>query len=140
MSVTAPLGFRAAGVAAGIKTSGKPDVAVVINDGPSAAAAGVFTSNRVKAAPVRWSQQVVAGGQLRAVVLNSGGANACTGPEGYDDTRQTAEHLAGLLSVPASEVAVCSTGLIGERLPMHRLLLGVDAAAASASADGGPGA
>jgi glutamate N-acetyltransferase / amino-acid N-acetyltransferase len=140
MSVTAPLGFRAAGVAAGIKTSGKPDVAVVINDGPSAAAAGVFTSNRVKAAPVRWSQHVLAGGQVRAVVLNSGGANACTGPDGYDDTRQTADHLAGLLSVPASEVAVCSTGLIGERLPMHRLLLGVDAATASASADGGPGA
>jgi len=140
MSVTAPLGFRAAGVAAGIKTSGKPDVAVVINDGPSAAAAGVFTANRVKAAPVRWSQEVLAGGTVRAVVLNSGGANACTGRDGYADTRQTAEHLAGLLSVPASEVAVCSTGLIGERLPMHRLLLGVDAATASVSAAGGPGA
>ncbi len=140
MSVTAPLGFRAAGVAAGIKTSGSPDVAVVINDGPSAAAAGVFTSNRVKAAPVRWSQQVLAGGQVHAVVLNSGGANACTGPDGYADTRQTAEHLAGLLSVPAGQVAVCSTGLIGERLPMHRLLLGVDAATASASATGGPAA
>jgi glutamate N-acetyltransferase/amino-acid N-acetyltransferase len=140
MSVTAPLGFRAAGVAAGIKTSGKPDVAVVVNDGPSAAAAGVFTTNRVKAAPVRWSQEVLAGGLVRAIVLNSGGANACTGSDGYRDTRQTAEHLAGLLSVPASEVAVCSTGLIGERLPMHRLLLGVDAATASASATGGPGA
>ncbi len=140
MSVTAPLGFRAAGVAAGIKTSGSPDVAVVINDGPSAAAAGVFTSNRVKAAPVRWSQQVLAGGQVHAVVLNSGGANACTGPDGYADTRHTAEHLAGLLSVPASQVAVCSTGLIGERLPMHPLLLGVDAATASASAAGGPAA
>src|SRR5260221_11958978 len=140
MSVTAPLGFRAAGVAAGIKTSGSFDVAVVINDGPSAAAAGVFTSNRVKAAPVRWSQQVLASGQVHAVVLNSGGANACTGPDGYADTRQTAEHLAGLLSVPASQVAVCSTGLIGERLPMHRLLLGVDAATASASATGGPAA
>ena len=126
MSVTGPLGFRAAGVAAGIKASGSPDVAVVINDGPSAAAAGVFTSNRVKAAPVRWSQQVLADGQIRAVALNSGGANACTGPDGFADTRQTAEQLAALLSVPPGEIAVCSTGLIGERLPMHRLLVGVE--------------
>jgi glutamate N-acetyltransferase/amino-acid N-acetyltransferase len=140
MSVTGPLGFRAAGVAAGIKASGHPDVAVVVNDGPATAAAGVFTSNRVKAAPVRWSQQVLSGGEVQAVVLNSGGANACTGPDGYSDTRQTAEHLAGLLSVPAGEIAVCSTGLIGERLPMHALLLGVDAATASASAAGGPAA
>jgi glutamate N-acetyltransferase / amino-acid N-acetyltransferase len=137
MTVTGPLGFRAAGVAAGIKASGNPDVAVVINDGPAKAAAGVFTSNRVKAAPVLWSQQVLAGGQVQAVVLNSGGANACTGPGGFADTRQTAEHLAGLLSVPAPEIAVCSTGLIGERLPMHALLIGVDAATASASAAGG---
>ncbi len=140
MSVTGPLGFRAAGVAAGIKASGSPDVAVVINDGPSAAAAGVFTSNRVKAAPVRWSQQALAGGQIRAVALNSGGANACTGPDGYADTSQTAEHLAKLLSVPPGEIAVCSTGLIGERLPMHRLLVGIDAAAASASVAGGQSA
>ncbi len=137
MSVTAPLGFRAAGVAAGLKASGKPDLAIVINDGPSAAAAGVFTSNRVKAAPVLWSQQTIAGGQVRAVALNSGGANACTGSAGYADTRQTAEHLASLLSVPASEIVVCSTGLIGERLPMHNLIVGVDAAVALASADGG---
>jgi glutamate N-acetyltransferase / amino-acid N-acetyltransferase len=137
MSVTAPLGFRAAGVAAGIKNSGKPDVAIVINDGPSAAASGVFTSNRVRAAPVLWSQQTVAGGQVRAVVLNSGGANACTGAAGYADTRQTAEHLAGLVAAPASDIAVCSTGLIGERLPMHNLLAGVDAAVAAASAKGG---
>ena len=140
MSVTAPLGFRAAGVAAGIKTSGTPDVAVVINDGPSAAAAGVFTSNRVKAAPVRWTQDMIGGGQVRAVALNSGGANACTGPDGFADTRQTAGHLAGLLQVAAGQVAVCSTGLIGERLPMHALLVGVDAAAASASAGGGQAA
>src|SRR5262249_18314006 len=113
------------------------DVAVVINDGPSAAAAGVFTSNRVKAAPVRWSQQVLAGGRVQAAVLNSGGANACTGADGYADARQTAERLAGLLSLPASQIAVCAAGLIGERLPMHRLLLGVDAATASASAAGG---
>lgn len=142
MSVTAPQGFRAAGVAAGLKTSGNPDVALVINDGPSSAAAGVFTSNRVKAAPVRWSQEALADGQIRAVVLNSGGANACTGPAGFADTKQTAEHLAKLLSVPAGEIAVCSTGLIGERLPMHRLLVGVDASAASASpsAEGGAAA
>jgi glutamate N-acetyltransferase / amino-acid N-acetyltransferase len=137
MTVTSPLGFRAAGVAAGIKASGSPDVAVVINDGPSAAAAGVFTSNRVKAAPVLWSQQVLAGGAVRAVVLNSGGANACTGPAGFQDTHQTAEHLAALLGVGAGEIAVCSTGLIGERLPLERLLAGATAATAQAAADGG---
>jgi glutamate N-acetyltransferase/amino-acid N-acetyltransferase len=140
MSVTSPQGFRAAGVAAGLKNSGKPDVAVVINDGPSKAIAGVFTSNRVKAAPVRWSQQVVAGAQASAVVLNSGGANACTGPAGYADTEQTAHHLAKLLAVPAEHVAVCSTGLIGERLPMHQLLVGVDAATVAACAQGGQSA
>jgi glutamate N-acetyltransferase/amino-acid N-acetyltransferase len=98
VTVTAPSGFRAAGVAAGIKDSGAPDVAVVINDGPSRAAAGVFTSNRVKAAPVLWSQQVLAGGQVRAVALNSGGANACTGPAGFADTHHTAEYLAKVLT------------------------------------------
>ncbi len=137
MTVTTPLGFRAAGVAAGIKASGDPDVAVVINDGPSAAAAGVFTSNRVKAAPVLWSQQVLASGAVRAVVLNSGGANACTGPGGFQDTHKTAEHLAGLLDVGAGQIAVCSTGLIGERLPLDRLLAGATAATAAASAHGG---
>jgi glutamate N-acetyltransferase / amino-acid N-acetyltransferase len=137
MSVTAPLGFRAAGVAAGIKESGLPDVAVVINDGPSAAAAGVFTANRVKAAPVLWSRQVLAGGMVRAVVLNSGGANACTGPAGFQDTHRTAEHLAALLDAGAGEVAVCSTGLIGDRLPMAKLLAGVTAATGQATADGG---
>jgi len=137
MSVTSAAGFRAAGVKAGIKESGQPDVAVVINDGPAHAAAGVFTSNRVQAAPVIWTRQVVAGGLVRAVVLNSGGANACTGPDGFADTHHTAERLAGALSVSAGEIAVCSTGLIGERLPMDRLLPGVDAAAAAAAADGG---
>jgi glutamate N-acetyltransferase / amino-acid N-acetyltransferase len=137
MSVTSAAGFRAAGVKAGIKESGQPDVAVVINDGPAHAAAGVFTSNRVQAAPVIWTRQVVAGGLVRAVVLNSGGANACTGPDGFADTHHTAERLAGTLSVSAGEIAVCSTGLIGERLPMGRLLPGVDAAAAAAAADGG---
>jgi glutamate N-acetyltransferase / amino-acid N-acetyltransferase len=137
VTVAAPLGFRAAGVAAGIKDSGHKDVAIVINDGPSAAAAGVFTANRVKAAPVLWSQQVLSGGHVRAVVLNSGGANACTGPAGFQDTHKTAEHVAGSLEVSAGEVAVCSTGLIGERLPLDKLLGGVDVAVAAASAEGG---
>jgi glutamate N-acetyltransferase / amino-acid N-acetyltransferase len=138
--VTGPAGFRAAGVAAGIKQSGQPDVAVVVNDGPSAAAAGVFTANRVKAAPVLWTQQVIRGGRVRAVVLNSGGANACTGPAGFGDTHHTAERLAKALSVSAGEIAVCSTGLIGERLPMDRLLTGVDSAAAAAWTGGGAAA
>ena len=142
MSVTAPLGFRAAGVTAGLKESGQPDVAVVLNDGPSRAAAAVFTSNRVQAAPVLWSRQVVSGGRVRAVALNSGGANACTGSLGFQDTHATAEHLAATLSaagqeVGAGEIAVCSTGLIGERLPMDKLLPGVAAAVADASRAGG---
>ena len=140
MSVTAPAGFRAAGVAAGLKSSGRPDVALVVNDGPSDAAAAVFTSNRVKAAPVLWTQQVVQDGRLRAVVLNSGGANACTGPDGFADTHRTAERVAAALEVGAGDVAVCSTGLIGLRLPMLELLAGVDAAAAALSGDGGPDA
>jgi glutamate N-acetyltransferase / amino-acid N-acetyltransferase len=140
MTVVAPQGFRATGVAAGIKASGSPDVAVVINDGPSAAAAGVFTSNRVKAAPVLWTRQVLAGGSVRAVILNSGGANACTGPDGFRDTHQTAEHLASLLGIGAAEVAVCSTGLIGERLPLGPLMAGAEAAVHAASADGGAAA
>ena len=140
MSVTAANGFRAAGVVAGLKASGQPDVALLVNDGPLSAAAGVFTTNRVKAAPVLWSQQVLESGRLRAVVLNSGGANACTGPAGFQDTHATAEHVAGLLDCGAGEVAVCSTGLIGERLPMDLLLAGVDKAAPSLSASGGDGA
>jgi glutamate N-acetyltransferase/amino-acid N-acetyltransferase len=137
MSVTAPLGFRAAGVVAGLKQSGDRDVAVVINDGPSRAAAAVFTSNRVHAAPVKWSRQVVSGGRVRAVVLNSGGANACTGPLGFQDTHATAERLAAALDDSAGEIAVCSTGLIGERLPMDKLLPAVDAAVAEADRSGG---
>ena len=143
MSVTAPLGFRAAGVTAGLKPSGQPDVAVVLNDGPSRAAAAVFTTNRVQAAPVTWTRQVVADGRVRAVVLNSGGANACTGPLGFQDTHATAEHLAAAIDalfaggVGAGEIAVCSTGLIGERLPMDKLLPGVSAAVAEASRGGG---
>jgi glutamate N-acetyltransferase/amino-acid N-acetyltransferase len=145
MTVTAANGFRAAGVAAGLKPSGAADLALVVNDGPHATVAGVFTGNRVKAAPVLWSQQVVRGGRVRAVVLNSGGANACTGPQGFQDTHATAEYAAAVLSgtgaeVGAGEVAVCSTGLIGERLPMDLLLPGVGTAAGALSADGGPAA
>ncbi len=137
MSVTAPLGFRAAGVVAGLKASGDRDVAVVINDGPSRAAAATFTSNRVKAAPVRWTQQVVEGRRVRAVALNSGGANACTGPLGFQDTHLTAERLADALGDSAGEMAVCSTGLIGERLAMDKILPAIDACVADASRGGG---
>src|SRR5699024_1310616 len=134
---TSAQGFRAAGVTAGLKASGKPDLALVVNDGPLDVAVGVFTSNRVVAAPVVWSRQVVADGRARAVVLNSGGANACTGPAGFAHTHRTAEHVAGLLDVSAGDVVVCSTGLIGERLPMDVLLAGADAAASGLAADGG---
>ena len=137
MSVTTPAGFRAAGVAAGLKSSGAPDVALVVNDGPDHHAAGVFTSNRIEAAPVTWSRQVVADGRVDVVALNSGGANACTGAQGFLDAHRTAEHVAEALGVSSGDVAVCSTGLIGELLPMERLLPGVDAAAASLSPDGG---
>ncbi|MFI0412121.1 bifunctional glutamate N-acetyltransferase/amino-acid acetyltransferase ArgJ [Actinomadura sp. 3N508] len=138
MSVTAPRGFRAAGVVAGLKPSGNRDLALVVNDGPSRAAAGVFTRNRVKAAPVLWSEQVLKGGRVHAVVLNAGGANACTGAPGFQDTHATAEKVAELLDDSAGEVAVCSTGLIGERLPMDLLLPGVGKAAAELSrGDGG---
>ena len=127
-------------MAAGLKASGGRDVALVVNDGPSDAAAAVFTRNRVQAAPVLWSRQAVADGRLRAVVLNSGGANACTGPAGFADTHATAEHVATALDIGAGEVAVCSTGLIGERLPMDALLAGVTRAAAALDKDGGPDA
>ena len=140
MSVTAASGFRAAGVAAGLKRSGGRDVALVVNDGPSDAAAAVFTRNRVQAAPVLWSRQAIADGRLRAVVLNSGGANACTGPAGFADTHATAECVATALDIGAGDVAVCSTGLIGERLPMDALLAGVTRAAAALDRDGGPNA
>jgi glutamate N-acetyltransferase / amino-acid N-acetyltransferase len=136
MSVTSARGFRAAGISAGVKPGGR-DVALVINDGPSDAAAAVFTANRVKAAPVLWSQQVISDGRLRAVVLNSGGANACTGPAGFADTHATAERVSKVLGIGAGEVAVCSTGLIGERLPIDALLAGVDTAADALSDTGG---
>ena len=135
-TVNLPKGFRAAGVTAGLKASGRPDLALVVNDGPDHHAAAVFTSNRVEAAPVTWSRQVVSDGRVDAVVLNSGGANACTGSPGFLDTHRTAEHVAAVLGVSAGDVAVCSTGLIGERLPMDTLLAGVDAAARELSVDG----
>jgi glutamate N-acetyltransferase/amino-acid N-acetyltransferase len=128
--VTAPAGFRATGIAAGIKASGALDLALVFNEGPDYGAAGVFTRNQVKAAPVLWTQQVLTTGRLRAVILNSGGANACTGPGGFQDTHATAEAVAAALSdwgsdTGAIEIAVCSTGLIGDRLPMDKVLAGV---------------
>jgi glutamate N-acetyltransferase/amino-acid N-acetyltransferase len=128
--VTAPEGFRATGIAAGIKASGALDLALVFNEGPDYSAAGVFTRNQVKAAPVLWTQQVLTTGRLRAVILNSGGANACTGTGGFQDSHATAEAVAAALSdwgtdTGAIEIAVCSTGLIGDRLPMDKVLSGV---------------
>ncbi|MET8815647.1 bifunctional glutamate N-acetyltransferase/amino-acid acetyltransferase ArgJ [Streptomyces sp. NPDC004549] len=137
MSVTAAKGFTAAGIAAGIKENGNPDLALVVNTGPRRAAAAVFTANRVKAAPVLWSEQVVKSGEVSVVVLNSGGANACTGPKGFQDTHATAEKAAEVLGRGAIEVAVCSTGLIGVHLPMDKLLPGIETAAAALSEHGG---
>ncbi|MFF3017622.1 bifunctional glutamate N-acetyltransferase/amino-acid acetyltransferase ArgJ [Streptomyces sp. NPDC057939] len=147
MSVTAAQGFTAAGIAAGIKANGNPDLALVVNHGPRLAAAGVFTSNRVKAAPVHWSEQVLRGGAVSAVILNSGGANACTGPKGFQDTHATAERTAEALNTRglgiefnAGEIAVASTGLIGVLLPMDKLLPGIDTAVSVLDAEGGEAA
>ena len=140
MSVTTPRGFRAAAATAGLKDSGSPDVALVVNDGPRRAAAAVFTSNRFRANPVLWSEQVLADGRVRAVVLNSGGANCGTGPDGFAVTHRTAERVAELLQDGAGDVVVCSTGLIGPLFSGERLLAGVDRAAAALSAGGGPAA
>jgi glutamate N-acetyltransferase/amino-acid N-acetyltransferase len=141
VSVTGPLGFVAAGVACGLKSSGNKDLALVVNQGPSKAAAAVFTSNRAKAHPVIWSQQVIADGEVSAIVLNSGGANCFTGPEGFQVTHATAEFVAGMLDdVSAGDVLVCSTGLIGEPLDKKKLLEGVAVASQVLSAEGGPDA
>ncbi|HQH07676.1 MAG TPA: bifunctional glutamate N-acetyltransferase/amino-acid acetyltransferase ArgJ [Phycicoccus sp.] len=140
MSVTTPKGFRAAGVTAGIKASGRPDVALVVNDGPERLAAAVFTTNRVEAAPVTWSRQVVADGRVDAVFLNSGGANACTGAPGFQDTHQTAEWVGEALGIAAGDVVICSTGLIGERLPMDKIAHGLELSVADLSTHGGPAA
>src|SRR3954470_9303005 len=140
VSITAPQGFRAAGVTAGLKASGNPDLALVVNDGPAKAAAAVFTSNRVAAAPVHWSREVVKDGRADAAILNSGGANACTGPQGFQNTHTTAEKTAEALGISATDVVVCSTGLIGEQLPMDKILAGIGSATAGLSADGGTAA
>ncbi|TDC48433.1 bifunctional glutamate N-acetyltransferase/amino-acid acetyltransferase ArgJ [Jiangella ureilytica] len=140
MSVTAAAGFRAAGVVAGLKPSGTPDVALVVNDGPQLAAAAVFTSNRCKANPVLWSERTVADGRLSAVVLNSGGANCYNGPEGFQTTHASAELVAELTGGQAFDVAVCSTGLIGQPLDRPILEAGIRAAHAELSPDGGPAA
>lgn len=140
MSVTAAAGFTAAGVTAGLKTSGAPDVAVVVNQGPSKAAAAVHTSNRCKANPVLWSEQAIKTGTASAIVLNSGGANCYTGAEGFATTHQTAELAGELLGVGAIEVQVCSTGLIGLLNDRDDLLAGVRSAIAGLSVDGGSSA
>ena len=132
-----PKGFRAAGVAAGLKASGNKDLALVVNDGPIFSAAAVFTSNRCKANPILWSQEAIKSGFARAIVLNSGGANCYTGPEGFQTTHATAEELAGLLEVGAADVQVCSTGLIGELLDKDKLLAGVQSAFAALSTEDG---
>src|SRR6186997_449683 len=137
MSVTTPHGFTAAGVAAGLKSTGAKDVALVVNDGPTYDSATVFTANRCKANPVLWSQEVVKDGTVRAVILNSGGANCYTGPEGFQTTHAVAEQVAGHLGIGAIDVVVCSTGLIGLKNDRDDLLEGVDEAYAGLSADGG---
>jgi glutamate N-acetyltransferase/amino-acid N-acetyltransferase len=137
MSITTPKGFAAVGVAAGIKQAGTPDLALVVNQGPGKSAAGVFTSHRVAAAPVIWTKRAIAEGRISAVILNSGGPNACTRTDGFADTQATADKGGGLLNVPADEVAVCSIGLFGVRLPMDCLLSGAEQAVAALSATGG---
>lgn len=131
-----PQGFRSASIAAGLKSTGALDLTIIENQGPEFTAAAVFTSNKVVAAPVIWSRQVAKGGIVRAVVLNSGGANACTGPQGFADTHKTAEHVGELLKVSSAEVIVCSTGLIGELLPMDKIISGLDSIALTMSNEG----
>jgi len=137
VSVTAPKGFRAAGVVAGLKTSGGKDMALVVNDGPDHASASVFTANRCKANPILWSQEVVKDGTVRAVTLNSGGANCYTGADGFRTTHAVAEQTASALGVGAIDVVVCSTGLIGLKNDRGALLAGVDACAGALTAEGG---
>ncbi|HEU4540416.1 MAG TPA: bifunctional glutamate N-acetyltransferase/amino-acid acetyltransferase ArgJ [Jiangellaceae bacterium] len=140
MSVTAAAAFRAAGVTAGLKPSGRPDVALVVNDGPRRDAAAVFTANRCKANPVLWSERVISDGRLAAVVLNSGGANCYTGPEGFQTTHASAELVAELIDAGPIDVAVCSTGLIGEQLDRGKLTAGIRIAAKALASDGGQAA
>ena len=140
MSVSFTDGFRAAGVASGLKASGNKDVALVVNDGPKHAAAAVFTSNRCKANPILWSQEVIKSGLARAIILNSGGANCYTGPQGFQTTHATAEKVGELLGTGAAEILVCSTGLIGEQLDRDKLLSGAQEAFSTLDADGGASA
>ena len=131
-----PQGFRSASVAAGLKSTGALDLTIIENQGPNFTAAAVFTTNKVVAAPVIWSRQVAKGGVVRAVVLNSGGANACTGPQGFADTHKTAEHVGQTLNISSGEVIVCSTGLIGELLPMPKIIAGIESIVPALSNDG----
>lgn len=131
-----PKGFASASIAAGLKSNGALDLTLIQNQGPNFDSAAVFTSNKVVAAPVIWSRQVAKGGIVRAVVLNSGGANACTGPQGFADTHKTAEHVGALLNVSPGEVIVCSTGLIGELLPMEKIIAALDLIASALANDG----
>jgi glutamate N-acetyltransferase/amino-acid N-acetyltransferase len=131
-----PQGFRSASVAAGLKSTGALDLTIIENQGPNFTAAAVFTTNKVVAAPVTWSRQVAKGGIVRAVVLNSGGANACTGPQGFADTHKTAEQVGQSLNVSSGEVIVCSTGLIGELLPMPKIIAGIESIVPVLSNDG----
>ena len=133
--VTAPRGFRASGVTAGIKASGNPDMALVVNDGPKKTAAAVFTRNRVEAAPVTVTRDHVRDGSITAVLLNSGNANACNGRPGIEDALRSCESLSDEFGVPVTDVAVCSTGLIGDRLPMGVILGGIEPLVAGLSAD-----
>ena len=128
-----PSGFSGAGVSAGLKSNDSKDLTVIVNEGPQYFGTAVFTTNKIVAAPVTWSMEVVKDNEVKAVILNSGGANACTGPDGFVDTHKTAEHVAELLSISASDVVVCSTGLIGVRLLMDKLLSGASAAIANLS-------
>ena len=130
-----PQGFVGAATAAGLKSSGATDLTLIVNQGPSSWASAVFTTNQVIAAPVIWSKEVIKGSSVRAVVLNSGGANACTGPRGFQDTHQSAEHVASLLQLSSSEIFVCSTGMIGEFLPMKKIINGINSVAADLSND-----
>ena len=140
MSVSFPEGFRAAGVASGLKASGNKDVALVVNDGPKHAAAAVFTSNRCKANPILWSQEVIKSGLARAIILNSGGANCYTGPQGFQTTHATAEQVGEPLGTGAAEILVCSTGLIGEQLDRDKLLSGAQEAFSTLASGGGASA
>lgn len=137
MTVTTPLGFKAAGVAAGIKKSGARDLALIVNEGPSAAAAAVFTSNRAQANPILWSRQAIADGVISAIILNSGGANCFTGPQGFEVTHRTAEAVGHALELSPGDVLVCSTGLIGDQLDPEVLEVGARHAVAALSIDGG---